>query len=337
MNLSEIGEFGLIARIAQNTIQDAGTVLMGIGDDAAVLQPGMGMLVLATADMLVENVHFKLDMITPWQLGYKSLAVNISDIAAMGGIPRHALVSLGLPQYTTVAFIEEFYEGMKHLAQVHKVNIVGGDTVSSPAGLVINVTLLGETEPDRVIYRSGAVAGDLVIVSGTLGDSSAGLKLLLENAAREGAERLLDAHLLPQPQVALGRTCSVCHVHTMNDISDGLASEINEICTASGVGAKINQRDLPLSNELLAFADRTGTQATDYALYGGEDYQLVFTATDDQLSNISRLIPEISLTVVGQITASGSDIVLVGKSGREETLRPKGYNHFAGGNKANDD
>jgi len=332
MNLSEIGEFGLIARIAKNTIQDPSTVLLGIGDDAAVLKVGTDMVLLATTDMLVENVHFNQHIITPWQLGYKALAVNISDIAAMGGVPRHALVSLGLPRAIPVSFVERFYEGMKHLAALHKVNIVGGDTVSSPGGLIISVTLLGETEQDRAIYRSGALLGDSVVVSGTIGDSAAGLRLLLDKVDFVDAERLLNAHLMPEPQVALGRVCSACHVHAMNDISDGLASEINEICQASGMGARVYGDVLPLSDPLIAFADKSGTRAIDYALYGGEDYQLVFTATSQQLAKISCLLPEIKLTVVGQITEPRTGIILVHQSGHEEPLQPKGYNHFTGRN-----
>jgi thiamine-monophosphate kinase len=334
MKLSEIGEFGLIDRIAKNTIQDATTVLCGIGDDAAVLKPVAGMVLLATADMLVEDVHFRLDTITPWQLGFKSLAVNISDIAAMGGIPRHALVCLGLPRTVAVAFVEQFYEGLKHLAALQKVNIVGGDTVSSPGGLIINVTLLGETEQDRAIYRSGALLGDAVVVSGTLGDSAAGLLLLLNKAVFANGERLLSAHLTPEPQVALGRVCSSCHVHAMNDISDGLASELHEICKASGLGARIYEAALPLSDSLTALADKLGTSAVDYALYGGEDYQLVFTATRQQLAEVSRLMPEIKLTVVGQITEPQTGLILVKQNGQEEPLQPKGYNHFTGGNDA---
>lgn len=333
MNLSTIGEFGLIDIIKQNTINNRETVCCGIGDDAAVLKPTRDMLQLATADMLVEDVHFSLQTISPWQLGFKTLAVNISDIAAMGGIPRHALVSIALPQNTTVAFVEQFYTGLKALAEKYAVNIVGGDTVSSPKGVIVNVTVLGETEPDRVIYRSGAQIGDWIVVSGTLGDSAGGLQLLSDQLKFVGGERLVQAHFTPEPQIKLGRVCSQWHVHALNDISDGLASEINEICTASGRGAIIQQHELPVSQELMTLAAQTNRAVSDYALYGGEDYQLVFTAQPETVEQIMlETRGQIKLTVVGQITARATGVMLANALANHVPLLPKGYNHFAGRN-----
>lgn len=331
MRISDIGEFGLIDLIKKDMVVDPATVHCGIGDDAAVLNPARDMLQLATADMLVEDVHFSLDSITPRQLGFKALAVNISDIAAMGGLPRHALISVALPKQTTISFVEQLYAGMAELAARFSVNIVGGDTVSSPGGIVINVTVLGETEPDRVIYRSGAQAGDLVVVSGTLGDSAGGLQILREQLKFAGAAPLLRAHLTPVPQVDLGRICSAHHVHALNDISDGLASEINEICAASHTGAVIYEDKLPVSRELAALAEQTGQKALHYALYGGEDYQLVFTAAPSLVQKIMAVeLPNI-LTVVGEITSRKSDVLFADKKGVRSPLTAKGYNHFAGG------
>jgi thiamine-monophosphate kinase len=327
MDLKELGEFGLIDRIAADTVYDTTTLLCGIGDDAAVLKPTLGMVQLATADMLVEDIHFTLATITPWQLGYKSLAVNISDIAAMGGIPRHALVSLGLPRHLPVSFVEQLYAGMKQLAAQYHVNIVGGDTVSSPKALVINVTVIGEAEPERVIYRSGARHGDVIAVSGTLGDSAAGLHILMQDMKFPFADTLIKAHVTPQPQVDIGRMCSQYGVHSMNDISDGLASEIYEICNASNVGARIYEGKLPVSQALAAFAAELGKEPAEYALYGGEDYQLVFTAAPQQLADIQLQLTYITFAVVGEIT-NERGITLVRHDGTEQSILPRGYNHF---------
>lgn len=332
MRLSAVGEFGLIDLIKKHTIYDYHTVCCGIGDDAAVLNPTDGLLQLATTDMLVQDVHFSLDTIEPWQLGFKALAVNISDIAAMGGIPRHALISLALPRTADCSFVEQLYAGMKALAAKHAVNIVGGDTVSSPGVVVINVTVLGEVERDRVVYRVGAQAGDWLVVSGTLGDSAGGLQILSERLFVDG-ESLVQAHLLPEPQVALGRICGRHRVHALNDISDGLASEVHEICTASGCGAVIYQEKLPLSRELRAFAARAGKAAAEYALYGGEDYQLLFAASPETVRKIIQENPAVKLTVVGEATAKEQAVMLVDESGRRIPLVAKGYNHFAGGEK----
>jgi thiamine-monophosphate kinase len=331
MKLSDVGEFGLISLIKENTINDKSTVCCGIGDDAAVLSPTRDMLQLATADMLMEDVHFSLDTIQPWQLGFKALAVNISDIAAMGGLPRHALVSIALPEHVSVSFVEQVYAGIKDGAAQYAVNIVGGDTISSPCRFVISITVLGETEPDRVIYRRGAQVGDWIVVSGTLGDSAGGLHILRDQLAFKDKERLLQAHLRPEPQVRLGRICSRYHVHALNDISDGLASEINEICTASDRGAVIYREKLPVSRELRALAAQTGQVVSDYALYGGEDYQLVFTADPETIRKIMKINISGSLTVIGEITAPEMGVILIDELGNQEPLLAKGYNHFTGG------
>ena len=171
MQFKQLGEFALIDLIKQDTINNADSVMIGIGDDAAVLKPTDGNLQLVTTDMLVEKVHFDLSTSSAWQLGYKAIAVNLSDIAAMGGVPRQVVIAIALPQHLSVDFLVSLYDGIKEICREFGVNIVGGDTVSSPQGLVINVTALGEVEPDKLQRRSGASVGELVVVTGTLGDS----------------------------------------------------------------------------------------------------------------------------------------------------------------------
>lgn len=329
MELKQLGEFGLIDLIKENTIVDPASVIVGIGDDAAALLPSPRQLQLLATDMLVESVHFDLTTTTPWQLGYKAIAVNLSDIAAMGGVPKHCVVSLALPRNVQVDFVRDLYQGMKEICRRFTVNIVGGDTVSSPQGLVLNVAVTGEVEPARLQRRSGAKPGDLVVVTGDLGNSAAGLDLLRRGQWQEFgfARRLVNCHLTPQPQVQAGLLLAA-FASSMNDISDGLASEANEIAAASQVAVRLFEQQIPLSAELTAANAVLGKAALDYALYGGEDYQLLFTIEPEKL----RLLPanEITaqLTVIGEIVSGPAGVALVAADGAARGLAPKGYNHF---------
>lgn len=328
MNLKEIGEFGLIDRIKEGTVFEPAGVVAGIGDDAAVFRPEAGLYQLLTTDMLVENVHFLLATTTPWQLGYKAIAVNLSDIAAMGGRPRHAVVSLGLPPRLPVEFVVAVYDGMKEICREFAVNIVGGDTVASPTALVINAAVTGEVEPAGLLRRSGARPGDAVVVTGTLGDSAGGLDLLRmpDWEKHEFAWPLVTAHLTPRPQIATGRLLAGWGATSADDISDGLASEAHELARASGVGIRLYADRIPLSSQLVAAAALFDRRPLDYALYGGEDFQLVFTIGQD---NLGRLAGKGGpLTVVGEVTAQEDGVVLVAADGTAAALLPRGYNHF---------
>ncbi|MDF2500460.1 MAG: thiamine-monophosphate kinase [Anaerosporomusa subterranea] len=327
MNLKTLGEFGLIDLIKQGTIVEPNGLELGIGDDAAAFWPAPGRLQLLTADMLVETVHFDLKWISPWQLGYKSLAVNISDIAAMGGRPRQAAVSLSLPQTSSVEFVVELYEGMKSIGREYGVNIIGGDTVSSPGPIVINVTLSGDVVPERMIRRSGACPGDLVLVTGCLGDSAAGLAWLLAENPVEQTPHLISAHLTPKPQVSLGQAAAAAGATAMDDVSDGLASEANEIANASQVGIIIYADKIPLSSELQCFASRNGQDCLDYALYGGEDYQLLFTMPPQAAQRFLQLEIAGSCRVIGEV-CSERQVTLIANDGSKVAIKPKGYNHF---------
>lgn len=330
MDLKQIGEFGLIDLLKKDTIHDPTTVVTGIGDDAAVLLASPRQLQLLTTDMMVEDVHFSLKTTTPWQLGYKSVAVNISDIAAMGGIPRHAVIAIAIPPHINVEFITALYEGMKEICHEHGVNIVGGDTVSSPGGLIINVALLGEVEPTYLLKRSEAQIGDLVVVTGTLGNSGAGLELLSRGNWEEYdfAWPLVTAHLTPRPQVKAGRALAVAGASSADDISDGLASEVNEIAAASKVGMRIYADRIPLADALKEAAAVVGKPAVNFALYGGEDYQLLFTISPARYSAALAGEAGIALTVVGEVVAPEEGIRLIGADGASSRLIPGGYNHF---------
>ncbi|MDR3566056.1 MAG: thiamine-phosphate kinase [Negativicutes bacterium] len=327
MKLKDVGEFGLIDLIKEDTIVDPTDVVVGIGDDAAVYAPSAGKYELLTTDMLVENVHFDLSKTSAWQLGYRAIAVNLSDIAAMGGRPRHAVVSIALPPHLTVDFVVDLYKGMKELCREFAVNIIGGDTVSSPHGLVINIGVVGEAEPENLLRRNGARPGDLVVVTGTLGDSACGLELLFRQGWEDFAFAwpLVTAHLTPRPQVAIGHTLAGFGATSADDISDGLASEAHELARASKVGLRLFADKIPLSPEIIKAGRHLGKKPLDYALFGGEDFQLVFTIAAAGFAALPQA--EVGFTAVGEVTV-GQGVVLVDAAGVSSELEPKGYNHF---------
>lgn len=333
--MSAVGEFGLIKKLAGGCINDPGGVIEGIGDDSAVLRVAEHTQLLVTSDMLVDGVHFIRGKITPWQLGHKAMAVSLSDIAAMGGKPRHALVSIAIPPAITVEEIEEIYAGMKAILSRWAVNLVGGDTVKSPV-LTIDVTMLGEA--GNSILRSGARPGDQVLVTGTPGDSAAGLEILLapgawsEELLPADRDLLLSAHLTPEPALAqsalLGKLGCVT---AMIDVSDGLASEINHICDRSGTGAEIFADQVPFSAPAVRAASLCGKDPLEWALCGGEDYDLLFTVPPHQARRVMKSFARADLgpvTVIGAIKEQSSGQILVLPAGNKVSLDPAGFNHF---------
>lgn len=328
MDIKECGEFGLIDLIKENCIVEPKSVAVGIGDDAAVLIPTANMMQLVSTDMLVEGVHFDLAFISPFQLGYKSLAVNLSDIAAMGGIPKHIVISIALSKKINIDFVKELYRGMKNIAQFFCVNIVGGDTVSTQDKIVINVTVLGEVEPENLQKRSGARPGDFIAVTGMLGDSAAGLDILLNRKDNfDFAKSLIQAHLAPIPQVELGRIIAK-YASSMNDISDGVASEAKEIALASGVDIMINADRIPCSKELIQLGNSFGKSPLEYALFGGEDYQLLFTIDKEKYALLKRELKNCNVTVLGEVKSGQGNVFLKEYNGKFVNLEPRGYNHF---------
>ncbi|WP_018130949.1 thiamine-phosphate kinase [Effusibacillus pohliae] len=335
MNLRELGEFGLIDRLRAKLHPADRSVVVGIGDDAAVLAYDPASHVVMTSDMLVEGVHFREDTIDFHSLGWKSIAASLSDIAAMGGIPRHAVVSLAVPSAYEVAKLERLYEGIAEICQQYSTHVVGGDIVKTDGPLVISVTLNGEVEQGKALLRSGAQPGDLVFVTGTIGGSAAGLALLESGQQSllppDEQLALLAFHQRPIPQIEAGRLlaasgeCTSC-----NDVSDGLASELNEIAAASGVAIRIQERRLPIAPAVANFARRCGRSATDWALYGGEDYQLVGTFRPLGYAALAAVfeMSRIPLAVIGRVT-NGSGVILEKSAGGERELAARGYNHFA--------
>ncbi len=317
MRLSELGgEFAFIRRISRAP-KLPGSVL-GIGDDAALIRPGAGLLAV-TADMVVEGDHFSMDYFTPRQLGIKSMESNVSDIAAMGARPLYAFISICLPKTASVEFIDGFYSGIYSSCKKHGIDVLGGDTTHG-ALIVVNVALIGEVAPrKKPMLRSGAKNGDLIFVTGHLGASTAGLKLL--RAKVPGFSRVKKRHLEPASRMDVSGEISKI-ANACEDVSDGLASEVRNICLASKKGAVIYAGSIPLAAQTIGAAKAVGENALDYALFGGEDFELVFTVPAKFILKAQRLG-----TLVGKI--SGGRGVFLERNGKRELLTKFGYDHFA--------
>ncbi len=338
MKISEIGEFGLIRNIQQNFSRKILSTLIGIGDDAAAVMVSSSKVLLATTDLLLEGVHFDLSYSDFYSLGWKSAAVNLSDIAAMGGIPRFCLTSLGLPSNIKVEQVNEFYRGFGAIAGKHGLGLVGGDTCGSQKGMVISVTILGEVEKSRVLTRSGARPGDSIFTTGTLGDSAAGMEILRSKKSKVKSKKkkarsqesrvmsLIQKHLRPTPRVDEGRKIALSGcASAMIDISDGLSSDLGHICEQSGVGAEVYADKIPISTELKQHSGGLKNTVLHYALAGGEDYELLFTAPEMKLRKLSGL--KMQATEIGKII-KGKAVHLVDGSGNMRCLSPLGYDHF---------
>lgn len=334
MKLSELGEFGLIELVSQDLCRGPSNVEMGIGDDTAVVRlPGNNWL-LFTTDMMVEGIHFSLDYWSLRQAGAKAVVANVSDIAAMGGRPTQAVVSLALPPRLQVEDVQELYHGIRDAVCKYGLNVVGGDTVRNPERLVINVAMLGDVPACRAVYRCGARPGDLVFVTGSLGKSAAGLYVCQHPEVlwpHEQASFVRQAHLEPVARLDIGVALAEGGwVTSMNDISDGLASEVHEICRASGVGCRIQQEAVPVAAEVQIIADLAGVNSYEWALFGGEDFELVGTIHPDLLAGARQALGELAgdLSVIGEILPAEEGIILAGENGLEVSVAPGGYNHF---------
>ncbi|MCL5292249.1 MAG: thiamine-phosphate kinase [Actinobacteria bacterium] len=328
-SVRDIGELGLIERIDKVVGRADSEILVPLGDDAAVMEPYAEPIVL-TSDLLIEEVHFRFDLMSPREVGYKSMAVNISDVAAMAGKPKFAVVSIALDPETPVALVEEFYRGALEACERHQVYIVGGDT-SRGDKFTVCVSLLGSVERELLRRRSEAEASQRILVTGSLGASAAGLAILKDPSLADRvseAERLVEAHKRPSPRVEEARIAARHGARAMEDISDGLASEIRHIAKMSGVGAKVFSESLPIAPGVWEVANALGKEATDFALYGGEEYELVFTASPDKVASIREAVEKRGVTIseVGEIT-TGGEVVLV-QQGKERPLHDRGYVHF---------
>lgn len=333
MKVSELGEFGLIDVLSQmaNKARDKDTVawqqlILGIGDDAAAWW-GDASIQLATVDSLIQDVHFTLGMTSWEELGWKALAVNLSDIAAMGGWPRYALVSLALPGDTEVEDVVALYRGMLELARRFGVAIVGGN-ISRASQIVIDVAVLGNTkgEAQEILTRSTAKPGEKIAVTGYLGSAAAGLEMLTKHLQfdAEATACLKKAFLQPNPRIVEGQILVDCGVRTAIDISDGLISDLNHICQASRVGAQVEIECVPIQPVVKA---SFGERALEMSLSGGEDYELLFTAATEIIDRVKAVV-SCPITVIGETVAKVSGVALIDKAGKLVKMPRVGWEHF---------
>lgn len=335
MKISEVGEFGLIGRIREIIAIDRADIVTGIGDDVAVLDTGGPELLLATVDCQIDGVHFLRASATGAQIGRRALAINLSDIAAMGGRPDYALVSLSLPFETEVEWVEDVYRGFREEAARSGTAIVGGNMARSSGAVQLHVTVLGHVKREHVLLRSGAKPGDAVLVTGALGESTSGLQLLLSpsvEVSQADRERLLARYNTPTPRLRESAAIAQLGVATsMLDISDGFSSDVGHICEQSGVGVRIEAARLPVPDVVRRVATLIGRDPIDLALRGGEDFELIFTAPPAAVDRIIATVKESTgtdVTLVGEVVSAADGRRLVLPDGREEPLVARGWNHF---------
>jgi len=326
--VEDAGEFNLIGRLtAISSSKVRPPVMVGVGDDAAVYESSEGMLQVITTDALIEGYHFDYAFYTMEQVGNKAMVVNLSDIAAMNARPILATVALGIPSSYPLENLDALYHGLTHAASTYGVQIVGGDTTRSPV-LMLSITVIGEVAQSCIVYRDGAKLGDYICVSGIVGEAAMGLDLLRNDAdpsiiGQNIWDQLTSRHLMPVPRLDLVDQWASQGVHpsAMIDISDGLANEIHHICKASDCGAVLWESCLPLPEECPTGLDPPRS-SLDYGLNGGDDYELLFTASADVLNQMSLD----QITIIGEITEQ--DVRLHRISGTIESLPAKGHDHF---------
>lgn len=336
-DVNTLGEFGLIDALTKDHLSKNTSTIKGVGDDAAVIKNDNEVVVVST-DMLVEGIHFDL-MYTPLKhLGYKAVVVNLSDIFAMNAVPSQITVSIAISSKYSLEAIQELYEGIFKACQMYQVDLVGGDTTSSPKGMIISITAIGQAKSEDIVYRNGARKGDIICVTGDLGASYLGLQILEREKQvylahpgvqpeLENSQYLIERQLKPEAQAG-----AIAYFKKMNikptamiDISDGLASEIIHICRQSGTGAFIEEGKVPLHPDTERTALEFKMDPITCALHGGEDYELLFTINEKDLEKI-RFMPEVF--IIGEITDISEGITLHTTGGNIHKITAQGWNHF---------
>ena len=336
MEISELGEFGLIDRLTENLPLKNSSTVMAVGDDAAVMEYG-DKETLATTDLLLEGVHFDVRYVPLKHLGYKSAIVNFSDIYAMGGKPTQLLVSIGVSSRFTVEHIEELYSGLRLACEIYGVDLVGGDKSASMTGLVISITCLGEVEKGKEFKRSGAKPTDLICVSGDLGAAYMGLQLLeRENAVAaqsgkdfqpdfSGKEYILERQLKPEARKDIIEALRKEGIQptSMIDISDGLSSELLHICKASNVGCRIYEDRIPIDFQTALMAEEFNMNLVTAAMNGGEDYELLFTVPLTDREKVEKIQ---GVKMIGYVTEPSLGAMLVSRDGNDIPIKAQGWN-----------
>ncbi|WP_078382383.1 thiamine-phosphate kinase [Sutcliffiella halmapala] len=322
--MSVSDEFEFIKNIQPPTLFHKDKVV-GIGDDAAIIGGEPGFEKIVCVDTMVEEIHFSSRTMDPFDIGHKALAANISDVAAMGGIPLYYLVAITIPKGWSEEDLIAIYDGMKTLGDKYEMDLLGGDTTSGKS-LVLSVFVIGKVEKGKRLLRSNAKPGDVVFVSGSLGDSAAGLDLLLGDSKKDTWRELIRKHQNPTPQVSLGRILTQFDRIALNDVSDGLASELMEIAEASDVDMRIKKDTIPLSSILLNY---NGSKALNWALTGGEDFELVGTIALNEWPLLKQQCQnaDIEISQIGEVTIGTGQVFMFGEGG-EVLLKKDGFNHF---------
>ncbi|MFY0686767.1 MAG: thiamine-phosphate kinase [Cyclobacteriaceae bacterium] len=336
--IGELGEFGLIEKIAQEVNEQHESTVKGIGDDAAVMRPGAGNLTLLSTDMLVEGVHFDLAYMPLAHLGFKAVAVNVSDIAAMNGIPKQVTINLALSNRFSVEAVEKLYEGINAAAKAYKVDVVGGDTTASTSGLMLSVTILGEAEEETVVYRNTAKDSDIICVSGDLGGAFVGLQVLnrekqvfLSNPDMqpdiEKYDYVVGRQLRPRARMDIIHEFKDLGIKptAMIDVSDGLISDLFHLCKQSNLGASLYEEKLPIDAQTYETAAEFNLDPNTCALNGGEDYELLFTIAQADFEKIEN---HDDITVIGYMHPKEKGRVLVTRSKNVVELKAQGWKHF---------
>ncbi|WP_026673325.1 thiamine-phosphate kinase [Alkalihalobacterium bogoriense] len=323
-------EFEFIKRITPAK-KNQQSITVGIGDDAAVYEAKQGFEQVVCVDTMVEGIHFRKDTLLPKHIGYKALAINISDLAAMGAVPLYYLVSIAIPPHWSDNEIDDIYRGMTQLAENYKMDLLGGDTVSTDDKLVISVTALGHVEKGSALLRSHAKPDDIVFVTGVVGHSAAGLDLLFKHGVHAkftpNEKVLVGKHQMPMPQIEAGRCFISSQLRmALNDISDGVASEAHEIAEASEVTLLIEADKIPTGMELECYSRE---KQLEYALFGGEDFQLIGTVQQKEWQRLNDTCEKhgIILTAIGYVEEGEAGVFLM-DNGKKRKVDKKGYNHF---------
>lgn len=324
--VTDIGEFGCIRRILQNLIYRPESVKLGAGDDGAVNVTPSGYDQVISTDTMVEGIHFTRETMHFSDVGYRICSVNFSDMAAMGAEPVAFVLSLALPRNFAMDDLENCYHGIRECCRKYRVNLLGGDMTASREGVILTGTVIGMVPSDMAVKRSGAGPGDVVFVTGTVGDSAAGLAAIRHQWDEE-FPNLTKRHRRPDAQVGLGKILREAGATSLNDISDGLSQELNEIAAASGVGIDLDKDKIPLSEEALRLGYRLHMEPADWALDGGEDYELAGTIPQKAWEKIKDKWP---VTEIGSVHEKGAGRVFIKRKNNKALLIPKGYDHFRG-------
>lgn len=333
------GEFDFIDSLKQRAASRSQLLVAGIGDDAAVFRSAPDKETVITADLLVEHVDFRRTTTPPYLLGHKALAVSLSDIAAMGARPLWSLVSIGVPEDVwQMEFVDRLYDGLLELANRYGVQLIGGDTSRTSESIVIDSIVAGECVQGTAVRRSGACAGDQIFVTGSLGGAAAGLRLIErgahlaeQNLGDEESQKLdhiLLRQLRPDARVGWGMVLGEERLATaMIDLSDGLSSDLNRLCTASNVGALIDSSALPIDAHVTELCGRRALDPLQLALHGGEDFELLFTVKEKDVARLPRRVDGVAIKRIGEITSAAEE-VRISEGSRTWELRPGGWKHF---------